>query len=137
MDSSTGGGKYAVFFAPKSPDVGREGSAAFEAPDDVADAKDNEVVDDDREGVIDQSVEGPEAGDWGVGGEGRSTPSMSPSRVISPSSSSVEGKKLRKRASACHFDAFLNSTQTSIRPGRERAGSRRSRWLVVLMGGIR
>jgi len=48
------------------------------------------------------------------------------------SSSSSHGKKLRKRASACHLLAFLNSTQTSIRPGRDRAGSRRSRWLVVL-----
>lgn len=48
------------------------------------------------------------------------------------SSSSVDGKKLRNSASACHFDAFLNSTQTSIRPGRDRAGSRRSKWLVVL-----
>ena len=43
------------------------------------------------------------------------------------SSSSAQGKKLRKRASACHLLAFLNSTQTSIRPGRDRAGSRRSR----------
>ena len=48
------------------------------------------------------------------------------------SSSSSHGKKLRKRASACHLLAFLNSTQTSIRPGRDSAGSRRSRWLVVL-----
>lgn len=48
------------------------------------------------------------------------------------SSSSSLGKKLRKRASACHLLAFLNSTQTSMRPGRDSAGSRRSRWLVVL-----
>jgi hypothetical protein len=40
---------------------------------------------------------------------------------------SVDGKKLRNKASACHFEAFLNSTQTSIRPGRESAGSRRSK----------
>ncbi len=56
---------------------------------------------------------------------GSSTLSRSPS--IGASSSSVDGKKLRKRSSACHFDAFRNSTQTSIRPGRESAGSRRSR----------
>lgn len=48
------------------------------------------------------------------------------------SSSSVDGKKLRNSDSACHFDAFLNSTQTSMRPGRDSAGSRRSRWFVVL-----
>jgi trehalose-6-phosphatase len=41
--------------------------------------------------------------------------------------SSDEGKKLRKRASHCHLLAFLNSTHTSMRPGRESAGSRRSR----------
>lgn len=66
----------------------------------------------------------------GDGGMGSSTPSSSPSMITS--SSSVEGKKLRKSCSACHFEAFLNSIHTSIRPGRERAGSRRSRWLVVL-----
>ena len=48
------------------------------------------------------------------------------------SSSSSHGKKFRKSASACHLLAFLNSTQTSMRPGRDKAGSRRSRWLVVL-----
>ena len=56
---------------------------------------------------------------------GRVTPSSSPSRSIS--SSSELGKKLRNNASACHGLAFLNSTQTSMRPGRESAGSRRSR----------
>ena len=61
----------------------------------------------------------------GDGGVGNSIPSKSPSSTIS--SSSVDGKKLRKRSSACHFDAFLNSTQTSIRPGRDNAGSKRSR----------
>lgn len=66
----------------------------------------------------------------GDGGEGMSIPSSSASR--STLSSSADGKKFLKRSSACHFDAFLNSIQTSIRPGRERAGSRRSRWLVVL-----
>ena len=64
---------------------------------------------------------------------GNLTPSSSPSRMISPSS--AHGKKLRKRASACHLDACLNSIQTSIRPGRESAGSRRSRWFVVLRDG--
>lgn len=66
----------------------------------------------------------------GEGGVGKSIPSSSPSIITS--SSSVDGKKLRNSNSACHFDAFLNSTQTSIRPGRDSAGSRRSRWFVVL-----
>lgn len=47
--------------------------------------------------------------------------------------SSEDGKKLRNNASHCHLLAFLNSTHTSIRPGRESAGSRRSRWFVVLV----
>jgi hypothetical protein len=59
--------------------------------------------------------------------------SMSPSSSGS-SSSSVLGKKLRKSASACHLLEFLNSIQTSMRPGRESAGSSFSRWLVVLWG---
>lgn len=61
----------------------------------------------------------------GDGGVGSSTPSRSPS--ITTLSSSVDGKKLRKSSSACHLEAFLNSTQTSMRPGRDSAGSRRSR----------
>lgn len=58
-------------------------------------------------------------GGWGAIGGSLSGASMR--------SSSAEGKKLRNRASACHLLAFLNSTQTSIRPGRDSAGSRRSR----------
>ena len=70
-------------------------------------------------------------GDKGDGGVVlSSTLSRSPS--IGALSSSVDGKKLRKSNSACHLDAFLNSIQTSIRPGRDSAGSRRSRWFVVL-----
>ena len=60
----------------------------------------------------------------GGGKAGASSPSMG--------SSSIDGKKFLNNASACHFDAFLNSIHTSMRPGLERAGSRRSRWLVVL-----
>lgn len=47
--------------------------------------------------------------------------------LANSSSSSSQGKKFLNKASACHLLAFLNSIQTSIRPGRERAGSRRSR----------
>ena len=71
-----------------------------------------------------------DAADGEGGTMGRSMLSRSPS--IGTLSSSVEGKKLRKSCSACHFDAFLNSIQTSMRPGRDNAGSRRSRWFVVL-----
>ena len=99
------------------------------------DGDERDVVEEENDGDIDQSVDAPEPeeGDWGgdVGGLGNSTPSRSPSRMMSPSSS-IEGKKFRKRASACHLDAFLNSTHTSIRPGRESAGSSLSRWFVVL-----
>lgn len=69
----------------------------------------------------------------GEGGTGRSIPSNSASSITTLSSS-IEGKKLRNNNSACHLDAFLNSTQTSMRPGRESAGSSRSRWFVVLLG---
>lgn len=126
-----------MFFAPKSSDVGWIGGSTGLLLVDEGEERDVEEDDDDK----DQSVDVPELviggviGDGGIGVDGMdsSTLSSSPgSRVISPSSSSVEGKKLRKSASACHFDAFLNSTHTSIRPGRERAGSRRSIWLVVL-----
>ena len=118
--SSTGGGMYAWFFAPNT-------SGLWTSTLGLDRSLDDEEID----GDIDQSVETvelDEIGDWG--GSGRSTPSSSPS--ITTLSSSVDGKKLRKRASACHLDAFLNSIQTSIRPGRERAGSKRSRWFVVL-----
>jgi len=100
------------------------------------DGEESEV--DEDEDDSDHKVDVPELvvggdGGIGVGGMDSSTLSSSPgSSVISPSSSSVEGKKLRNSASACHFDAFLNSTHTSIRPGRESAGSSRSIWFVVL-----
>ncbi len=41
------------------------------------------------------------------------------------------GKKHLKMPCACHFVACLKFTQTSIRPGRLRAGSSRSMWFVV------
>ena len=82
----------------------------------------------DEEIVGDAAADAPEmdsGGDVGI-----SMPSNSlASRTISLSDrliSSIEGKKFLKRASACHFDAFLNSIQTSMRPGRLNAGSRRS-----------
>ena len=76
---------------------------------------------------IEESDDTPEADS--VDGDGgtvlSSTLSRSPS--IGALSSSVDGKKLRNSSSACHLDALRNSTQTSIRPGRDNAGSRRSR----------
>jgi hypothetical protein len=47
--------------------------------------------------------------------------------IVGGGISSAEGKKFLNKCSACHFDAFLNSIHTSIRPGRDRAGSRRSK----------
>ena len=71
--------------------------------------------------------------DGDEGGFGKSILSRPPaSSVMSSSSSSVEGKKLRKRALACHFEAFLNSIHASILPGRDNVGSSRSRWFMVL-----
>ena len=119
---------YAWFLAPNTsgPGTATLGDVELDKSED----------DDEKEGDIDQSVDAFELGERGdCGGPGSSTPSSSPS--ITMLSSSVEGKKLRKRASACHLEAFLNSTQTSIRPGRESAGSKRSRWFVVLHKKIR
>lgn len=83
-------------------------------------------TDDNVEGIEEKSVEPDDDAVEGDGGTmGSSMLSRSPS--MGTSSSSVEGKKLRKSCSACHLDAFLNSTQTSMRPGRDSAGSRRSR----------
>jgi len=42
---------------------------------------------------------------------------------VGEGSASADGKKLRNKFSAWYFDAFLNSIQTSMRPGRQRAGS--------------
>jgi hypothetical protein len=137
MCSSTGGGRYALFFAPKSSAVGRSGGSGGLLL--VDDGEDSDVDDDEDDSDHRVDVPGLNVGgvkgDGGIGDDGMdiSTLSSSPaSSVISPSSSSVEGKKLRNSASACHFDAFLNSTHTSIRPGLESAGSSRSIWLVVL-----
>lgn len=49
----------------------------------------------------------------------------------STSATFLHGKKHLKMPSACHFVAFVKFTQTSIRPGRLSAGSRRSMWFVV------
>lgn len=43
----------------------------------------------------------------------------------------LHGKKFLKIPSACHLLACLKSTQTSMRPGRDNAGSSRSMWFVV------
>lgn len=43
----------------------------------------------------------------------------------------LQGKKHLKMPSACHLVALAKFTHTSIRPGRLRAGSRRSMWFVV------
>ena len=97
--------------------------------DAAADAPDPDVFD--AVGEHDTADFNPDEDVDGDGGVvGSSMLSRSPS--MGTLSSSVEGKKLRNSCSACHFDAFLNSIHTSIRPGRDSAGSRRSRWLVVL-----
>ena len=75
----------------------------------------------------DGAAEGVDGAGAGEGGDGISSTIESVS--LSPSAA---GKKFWKRPFACHFDAFLNSIQTSMRPGRESAGSSRSRWFVVL-----
>lgn len=49
----------------------------------------------------------------------------------------LEGKKHLKMPSACHFVAWVKFTQTSMRPGRLKAGSRRSIWLVVAKRRLR
>lgn len=49
----------------------------------------------------------------------------------------LDGKKHLKIPSACHLVAFLKLIQTSIRPGRLSAGSRRSIWLVVANNSLR
>ena len=48
------------------------------------------------------------------------------------SASSFDTKKARKKSAACGRDAFLNSTQTSMRPGRASAGSSVCTCCVVL-----
>lgn len=117
-----GGGRYVRFFEPNPSELATDSGGDCEFL--VEEAKDE--VDEENEGDMDHKVEEWEDGDRGAGVDGSSIPSRSPS-IMGSSSLSVEGKKLRKRASACHLDAFLNSIQTSMRPGRESAGSRRSR----------
>ena len=131
MFSSTGGGRYAWFLDPKSS-MPRAGDRT-----DFVDCGEDKIeLDDENGGVIDpHSDDSPEDSDGdcdgcgdddvNVAGGGRTTPSIS---LSSPSSSSsAHGKKFLNRASACHLDAFLNSTHTSMRPGRDSAGSNRSR----------
>lgn len=151
MDGSTGGGRYAWFFEPRvsstkvpvgvetlvvvvdvEVDVERERASELDGDGDV------EVEDTNSASIsISMSMSSsprrlssPFADD---GTEGNLTPSSSPSSMTWPSS--AQGKKFLKSASACHLDACLNSIQTSMRPGRESAGSRRSRWFVVLHQG--
>lgn len=121
MCSSTGGGRYARFFEPNASEPVTDSGGDCEFL--VEDARDED--DEENDGDMDHRVEELNDGDRGAGVEGSSMPSRSPS--MGSSSLSVDGKKFRKRASACHLEAFLNSIQTSIRPGRESAGSRRSR----------
>lgn len=123
---------YALSFALN---VSRPGSGMGDLPEDdegedkgdteksTGDAKDN--------GDMFHSVE--IVGDCGAGVVDRSIPASSFSISRSSlNSSSVKGKKLRERALAFHLLAFLNSTQTSIRPGRLSARPRRSRRLEIV-----
>lgn len=96
------------------------GDRGLDDPDGLVGTDDR--LEDNEENSV-EPVDEPAEGDGGV--VGNSMLSKSPSSRMS--SSSVDGKKLRKSCSACHLDAFLNSIQTSIRPGRDNAGSRRSR----------
>ena len=141
MSSSTGGGRYAWFFRASTGlafgalgeltvellGVDRGVEVPVRVPRDKVEVDGvvrAEIIDDhEDEAPEDDSSDGD-------GGVGSSMPSRSPSMISL--SSSVEGKKLRNNSSACHLDAFRNSTHTSIRPGRDSAGSRRSRWFVVL-----
>ncbi len=143
-DASIGGGRYAVFFAPRLPRTGAAGALDTDAED--ADALKTGVPNggEDESSGKDADVEGDMGGDDGVSdaedayeeGMEESASSEMPSSIVGSmsfsSQSSMDGKKLRKSASACHLEECLNSIQTSIRPGRDRAGSRRSRWFVVL-----
>lgn len=51
--------------------------------------------------------------------------------AITAAFTGLHGKKHLKIPSACHLVACVKFTQTSMRPGRDSAGSRRSIWLVV------
>lgn len=136
MSSSMGGGRYAWFLSASWIDVRMRGESVLSCavgpnPEPEAEVDEREIVDAEGESLSEEDRPDMEKNeeDWVVvgeaGGEGSSMPSRSPSMISS--SSSVDGKKLRKRSSACHLEAFLNSIQTSIRPGRESAGSSRSR----------
>ena len=119
-----------------APEPRGEGDMGGEARRDDADDVKLEERDHNEVGV-EPEFEGVGTNFLGVDGGDDGSNSMSTLMLFSccsstSSSSSAQGKKLRNKASACHLLAFLNSTQTSMRPGRDRAGSRRSRWLVVL-----
>ena len=136
ISSSTAGGRYLgaleVEGVPTSDialDLTDESLVAIEEID-VDEADDNKG----EEPMVNMASEsGLEVRSEGVMGteEGEGKTMLASSASVG-SSSSVDGKKLRKRDSACHFDACLNSTQTSMRPGRDKAGSSRSKWFVVL-----
>ncbi len=148
ISSSAAGGRYAWFFNASASealgyfvdedgvdDPATEGAVLFVKDDsDTFDSVRLRPPSAREENIDENEVDAgdPTSSTEGEGGVvGSSMPSSSPSSSTM-SSSSVEGKKLRNRSSACHLDAFLNSTHTSIRPGRDNAGSRRSRWFVVL-----
>jgi hypothetical protein len=113
------------------PEPRGEGDMGGEARREDADDAKLEERDHNEVGVT-AEFEGMGTNFLGVDGGDDGSTSMSTLMLFSccssaSSSSSAQGKKLRKRASACHLLAFLNSIQTSIRPGRDRAGSRRSK----------
>lgn len=90
---------------------------------------DNGETEPEREDTDDRPESASEKSElsWLVAGEegaGISSDSKSASESgVGGGSASAEGKKLRNRFSAWYFDAFLNSIQTSMRPGRQSAGS--------------
>jgi len=139
MCSSTAGGRQASFLGALTLSLrrlpAREPEAGVERED--AGGEPLEALDRPVKASENKELNVLEVGD---GGLGSSSESSSLSRVkVSLSdevSASEEGKKLRKSPSACHLDAFLNSIQTSMRPGRHSAGSRRSKWFVVLGGHV-
>lgn len=139
MLGSGGGGRYAVFFEPKSVALDVFADAGIEEGGTDADVAGVDGVErgvefsDNDDMLLASEIAGVE---YPSGLAGNLTPSSSPSRstTSSPSlasSSSMLGKKFRNSASACHGLACLNSIHTSMRPGRLNAGSSRSRWFVV------
>lgn len=89
---------------------------------------DNGESEPEREDADDRPVSASEKSElsWLVAGDegaGISSDSISSESGVGEGSASADGKKLRNRFSAWYFDAFLNSIQTSMRPGRQSAGS--------------